>query len=236
MHTRVRSIVAVGTTAAIAAGLACALCPVHMRVHRAVMIVAVLVAWMLCIVKLWRWRYAAYAVTAAGAGMVMLFCAPGRAFDKERLRARYAAALQRYGGTMYVWGGETRLGIDCSGLVREGLVDACLAQGAATLNPRLIRFAATVWWNDCAARELIAGYRGMTIPAGQAPSLNAVAASNSVPGLLAVTANGIHVLACIGSNQWIQADPGAGKVISVDLPSSNDWCTLPVRFVQWSVL
>ena len=58
--------------------------------------------------------------------------------DVQSLRSKYILAVQGYEGTPYVWGGENRMGIGCSGLVREGLIQANLQQGITTLNPTLV--------------------------------------------------------------------------------------------------
>ena len=60
-------------------------------------------------------------------------------FPRKTLRQKYVDSLVRYEGTKYVWDGENRLGIDCSGLVRKGLIDAAVRAGISTWNPRLIR-------------------------------------------------------------------------------------------------
>ena len=68
-----------------------------------------------------------------------ILVAPGRRHDAQSLRRRYITALRRYEGTRYVWGGENGFGIDCSGFVRRGLIDANLREGVATLNPGRLR-------------------------------------------------------------------------------------------------
>ncbi len=50
-----------------------------------------------------------------------------------------------YQGVRYVWGGEGLLGIDCSGLVRKGLVWSQLNLGIRTLNGKPIRDAIGLW-------------------------------------------------------------------------------------------
>ena len=76
------------------------------------------------------------AILAIG-GFLLL---PGRAVDAESLRAEYVRSLQGYRGAVYVWGGENRIGIDCSGIVRCGWIDANLRCGLRTakkLPPRV---------------------------------------------------------------------------------------------------
>ncbi|MFN2599036.1 MAG: NlpC/P60 family protein, partial [Pyrinomonadaceae bacterium] len=51
------------------------------------------------------------------------------------MRRAYIASLESYEGTRYVWGGENSRGIDCSGLVRRGLINADFHEGVVTANP-----------------------------------------------------------------------------------------------------
>ena len=63
-----------------------------------------------------------------------------RAVDKltpEPLREEYIASLRRYTGKKYVWGGEGMLGVDCSGLIRRGMIDALFCRGVRTLRFRV---------------------------------------------------------------------------------------------------
>jgi hypothetical protein len=61
--------------------------------------------------------------------------------------------------------------------------------------------------------------------------------ANLQPGDLVVTEDRRHILAYIGGEYWIQADPGAGKVIVKNgRTSSNGWFAVPVTSHRWSVL
>lgn len=54
------------------------------------------------------------------------------------------------------------------------------------------------------------------------------------PGDLAVTSNGIHIMAYLGDNRWIEADPGIRRVITVTVPANeNNWFRIPVNIVRW---
>jgi len=55
-------------------------------------------------------------------------------------------------------------------------------------------------------------------------------------GDLAVTEDGVHVLAYLGDHTWIEADPDLRKVVEIKLPTSISWFHQPVKFVRWSVL
>lgn len=170
-------------------------------------------------------------------GLAVLLLAPASEGDPVRLRKAYVEALSRYEGVRYVWGGETRRGIDCSGLIRSGLIDAQIRVGVRTANPRLLREAATLWWHDSSARALKDGHRRMTRPVLAAPSLNVLDHSKLLPGDFAITEDGIHALAYLGNRVWIEADPAEMRVIRVSAPSpDNSWFDRPVRIMRWSGL
>jgi len=161
---------------------------------------------------------------------------PGHTIDRVGLQARYSANLRAYKDSRYVWGGENRLGIDCSGLVRAALINACLQESLQTLNPSLLRFSASCWWNDCSAQALGEEYRGATTRLFSAEAVNSVPAIQMQPGDMAVTDDGIHVLAYLGAQEWVEADPIARKVIIEAVPSTNPWFARPVTVVRWSIL
>lgn len=172
----------------------------------------------------------------AGLAVAGLFI-PGRDHDPEALRDCYVSSLRFYEGALYVWGGENRVGIDCSGLVRRGLLVANVKQGLLTLNPRLLRTAAQLWWQDASARELRNGYRGRTRRVIDTASINEADHGLLLPGDFAVTQNGVHALVYLGEGTWMEADPGRFEVIRVRVPvQGNNWFDTPVRMMRWRQL
>lgn len=162
---------------------------------------------------------------------------PGRDGDPQKLRAAYLRSLRSYEGTHYVWGGENKLGIDCSGLVRAGLIKANFIQGLRNLNPKPIRFAMSLWWHDCSAQALSKQFRNLTKHILSIKSINALNESQIEPGDIAVTANGIHVLAFLGNHEWIEADPNMGKVVIARVPAAKiPWFDEPVNIMRWTQL
>jgi len=162
---------------------------------------------------------------------------PGRNYDTEKLRKAYVDTLMNYEGTRYVWGGENKLGIDCSGLVRQGLIYANIKIGILEINPDLIREGILLWWYDCSAKALLDGYRQKTRLLASAQSINELDHSILLLGDIAVTSDGIHVLAFVGDSTWIEADPYEKKTIKVRVPVKNNfWFKVPIHILRWCQL
>jgi len=207
--------------------------PIGYGVTRFCLLAATGTLWLWGAFLLRRRKAAMAAVLGAALLAAGWLCLPGRPADPDVVRQSYIECLRRYEGTLYVWGGENRIGIDCSGLVRRALIDANVRTGLRTLNPYPVRTAFFLWWDDCSARALRDGFLGLTVPLSAAPSLNGLAHGAISPGDLAVTASGVHVLAYLGGEKWIQADPGAMRVIVVEVPGDNRWLQVPVHLVRW---
>jgi cell wall-associated NlpC family hydrolase len=165
------------------------------------------------------------------------FLLPSHAIDRAALRTAYLSNLKSYVGTRYIWGGENRIGIDCSGLPRKSLRMALLSCGLKTGNGGAMRAYAEQWWFDASAKALSQGYRGYTIPLHVSGKIQTLDYSTFEPGDLAVTSNGVHVMVYIGGDLWIQADPGIGKVAVLNgRTDANHWFKVPVTMHRWSVL
>lgn len=199
----------------------------------------VLCAAVLAITPALRWptRRVRLGTLIAAAVVLSPLAMPLRSGGEAALTQRYLEALRSFEGTRYVWGGETRRGIDCSGFVRQGLVGATAGQAVAGLDPGLLRASAALWWFDASAQALKDGYRGWTVEVARAPSLNALAPGVARPGDLAVTADGRHVLASLGEGRSIQADPLPMLVHSGAAPDVEEpWFKVPVVIVRWRLL
>jgi len=210
--------------------------PVNHGYSRVFLATAIPVLWLGAALLLRRRRRAAVGVLVSGLLPGLWLCLPGRDPDRSLLRELYVHHLRGYEGTRYAWGGEGRFGMDCSGLVRRALVDAQADLGLRTFNPRPVRSALRLWWNDCRARDLRDGWAGATLQLFRAEALDGLNDQRLEPGDLAVTVNGAHVLAHLGDNAWIEADPDLQRVVVLRHADQSNWLTAPVVVVRWTIL
>jgi len=211
--------------------------PIRNLPLRAGLILALAAIWLGAIIVSRRHKAAFYSFVSISLLVAGFLLLPGRNPDAGDLQAVYVRALQSYQGTRYVWGGENRFGIDCSGLVRAGMIKADLCQGIGTLNPKLVRSALSLWWYDESANALGKGYRQQTRFLFRTNAIDVLDQSRLHPGDLAVTTSGLHVLAYCGTNTWIEADPTPGRVVIVHVPArTNPWFQQPVNLVRWAAL
>ncbi len=210
--------------------------PVEYRITRLAFAAGVAVMWAGALVLWWKRKALRTALLLGGALPALIVCLPGRTADPDVLAADYVRGLRLFRGVRYVWGGEGFLGIDCSGLVRKGLVWGLLYHGVRTLNGRPIRDAIALWWHDSSAMALRDGYRGWTSELFRHDSIADADHSRLSTGDLAVTDDGVHVMAYIGRRTWIEADPDLHRVIEVSPPTDNHWFKMPVVFVRWKWL
>jgi hypothetical protein len=208
--------------------------PVRTGTMRLLLLCGVSALWIAAVIVFRARRGALTALLIAVATGVGFLLLPGRPANPNALRAEYVRSLEGFQGTAYIWGGENGAGIDCSGLIRCGWIDANLRTGLRTLNPDLVRQAARVWWQDCSAEELGKGYRDQVHLWGTTPTLNLMDYAMLRPGDIAVTQSGVHTLAYLGDRTWIEADPLAGSVITVQAPApANPWMEQPVKILRW---
>jgi hypothetical protein len=210
--------------------------PVRFQMLNLGLIVGFFLIWLGPLVLFWRVlpvRILCLLIAVAPTALLLL---PDKKIDTAALRDEYARSLRSYDGTPYVWGGETRTGIDCSGLVRCGLMDAEFKEGIRTQNIALLRKGISLWWQDLSAKAMGEEYQGRTFKLREDQRLNDADYTPLLPGDIAVTDDGLHTLAYIGDKTWIEADPNAGKVITVTVPSDNAWFSRRVNLLRWRVL
>lgn len=174
--------------------------------------------------------------TVAALALLLLVPWPIRT-SPAALRERYVQCLRTYEGCPYFWGGESRRGIDCSGLIRRGLIDACFHKSVTSLDPGLLRHGLSLWWNDTSAKALGEEHQGLTQHLFDTEDLKNLDHSKLHSGDIAVTSDGVHIMAYLGEEMWIEADPGKLKVITLHAPTTtNGWFCRPVKIMRWSLL
>jgi hypothetical protein len=188
----------------------------------------------------WNRRAVRWSVLVTVILLLAVILLPGRAPSEVSLRQRYVHELKRFYGARYVWGGENRFGIDCSGLVRRALIRGLWKEGVFTANPRLIRKSGRIWWQDASAKALAEEIHGQTRSLGTVESLRSIEPERLALGDLAVSADGVHVLAFIGDGKWIEADPDLGRVTILPTANPNDesnvWLDVPMTILRWRIL
>jgi len=223
---------------ALAFFVANALFPVSTRMTRAGGVGLFLIVWFGLIYLCWQWKGLRWSLLGLTAAAAIFLCLPARKRpDVETLRAEYVSGMKRYEGVAYYWGGESIRGIDCSGLIRRGLIDSLFLRGVRTGDAGLVRRALALWWRDCTASALGESQGGLTVRLLETKSINQLDHAPLLPGDLAVTRDGVHVLAYMGGGQWIEADPVLGKVVVATPPVKEIlWFDTPVKLVRWSLL
>ena len=181
-----------------------------------------------------RVRIALLVAVGLGAG---LFALPAWTIEPTALRAAYLDAVHERHGAFYVWGGENRLGIDCSGLVRLPLASALFRKGILHLNGGVLRTAAALWWTDASAVTLGQGSNDRARLVAAYPNALAVDQAQVLPGDFAITQDGKHAMVYAGNDRWIEADPRLGRVVTLTAGVDESLrLRVPIRVMRWSLL
>jgi hypothetical protein len=199
---------------------------------------AVAVALIGSVIVFWNRPVLRWSLLGLYAAVALFLAWPShRAVDRSSLQSKYCAALKSYLGCRYVWGGQGYFGIDCSGLMQKGMMDALATRGMSSLDPALLRNSFSLYWQRTTAMVIGQGFSGRTVPVTTCSSLNALDYSLVQPGDMAVTALGDHVMAYLGNRTWIAADPEVGKVTTFTIPEpKNAYFFTPMRIVRWKIL
>lgn len=232
-----RCLILILTIGSLVALVAVNMDPVTTKLHRLAILCALIGIWLGPLLLLWKRKAVRIAFAVIPLVVITSFLLPGKAPERSGLRTDFLARMVSYEGTEYHWGGESGRGIDCSGLPRRAMREALFSDGSRHLNGGSLRLFLRHWWNDASAKALAEGYLDFTTPTGAGGTIAAMDYANLQPGDLAVTEDRRHILAFLGEEEWIQADPGAGKVIIGNgRTSPNGWFAVPVTIHRWSVL
>jgi hypothetical protein len=232
-----RRLILILTIGSLVALVAVNMDPVTTKLHRLVILCALVGIWLGPMFLLWKRKAIRIALAVIPVIAIMPFLLPGKEIKQAELREYYTTNLIAFNGTEYDWGGESGRGIDCSGLPRKAMRDALFSYGIGHFDGGCMRTFFIHWWNDASAKALAEGYLDFTFPTDQSGIISIMDYANLQPGDLVVTEDRRHILAYIGGEYWIQADPGAGKVIVKNgRTSSNGWFAVPVTSHRWSVL
>ncbi len=211
--------------------------PVNSKLLKLAFLACVFGAWLGFVILAWARKPVRIFALVLPVLAAIPFALPGGEMDTDALRKDYLKRMAAFEDTKYFWGGESSRGIDCSGLPRRALRDALLAYGFKHFNGDAFRQYVEHWWYDASAKALAAGYRNYTHPLDVTGTIQEMSYDTLMPGDVAVTTNGVHILAYVGNEQWIQADPRIGKVATLSgRNDDNPWFRVPVRTYRWQVL
>ncbi len=210
--------------------------PYHDGLLRYGMLASMVAVWAGLLALAWKPWGLRVAVVLIPVLLMLTLLLPGGNLDHTRLKEDYVKALQSYVGTPYIWGGEGRGGIDCSGLPRAALRQALLEQ-AKECNTRAARLWLAQWWFDTSAKAMAEEYRGFTHTTGISGDLRQIDLSRIRPGDLAVTKSQSHVMVYLGAGVWIQAEPLRRKVIVAPAGSPvSVYLSSEVTLYRWQVM
>lgn len=211
--------------------------PVSIGITRLGIVFGFILLWSSGIYLFWRRIYLRILFLIISLVVFLIIIIPGHNANSKQLQDEYVHSLLGYENVRYIWGGENKIGIDCSGLVREGFINANIKVGVKTLNPKLIRRAFFIWWYDCAADALGNSYRQMATLVLKAKSMDELDYNNIRLGDIIVAEKGFHTFVYIGNNTWIEANPDKGNTVTVSSEEKGkDWNGIPIRLLRWSEL
>ena len=211
--------------------------PVGLNFIRVGIISGLIILWISGLLIFWRNKFilSFFIATAVILGLVVFI--PGTEGNIDGIRTAYVRTLLDYEGVGYGTGGENTIEIDSSGLVREGYIHANIGVGIKTLNPKLIRRAFFIWWNDCSVNALEKEYKQMTKLVKRFDSIGLLNYKMLNSGDLIIPEAGVKASVYIGNQMWIEADILKGRVLkkSTEL-KAKEWGNHPIKLLRWSNL
>jgi hypothetical protein len=210
--------------------------PVRDTFIRISIIILAVMIWLSVLCLIWAKKKGRWIYLGLTAGFFLFLCMPSRSIQRDKFRDCYVHCLKRYESVEYLWGAESWMAIDCSGLIRQGYIDALWIYGLKTFNGAMVREGLLIWGYDSSAKALRDGYRSKTKPILEVRSLNSFDSNQIKPGDFAVIRSGVHCLAYLGDDTWIQADPAVKKVVINHVPADSAWFEAPACIMRWSVI
>jgi len=232
-----KRLIIISTMGALAGIVIISINPINSTVLNLAFLLCTVAAWSGSIVLAWNWKPLRIALMIVPVLLAIPFSLPGSAIQESELRDDYVRGMTKLENTKYIWGGESSRGIDCSGLPRRAFRGALIAYGFRHADGGAFRAYLEQWWFDASAKALSEGYRNYTSPIGDKTTIREMNEQYLLPGDLAVTTSGIHVIAYAGEGKWIQADPGIGSVATLNGKTDhNQWFKVPVTLHRWRIL
>lgn len=184
----------------------------------------------------WRYKPIRFTLIALFALTAAVLILPSRPINTAELKNDYVKRVIAFESTQYIWGGESSRGIDCSGLPRRALQDSLVSYGIRKINGKALRTAMQHWWFDANANALSQGYLNYTTPLNTKGPIKDISYSKLIPGDLAVSSGGAHILVYLGEDKWSQADPGIGYVKTLNgRTDKNPWFTISSSTHRWKI-
>lgn len=169
-------------------------------------------------------------------GLFVLYFSFPKKISNDYIAKEYVKQLEKYNWVNYVRWWENSIWIDCSWLIRKSLINTYFIVGFKYARIEFLWEWFVFWRYDMSAKAMSQENK-YSFVVGRGESINSFDHANLQPWDFAVTANGVHVLAYLWNNQWIQASPNASKVIINSIPDENDpWLEQNVVFKRWKVL
>lgn len=232
-----RRLLIIFTLGAIGGVFALILNPVNSTILKLAFLGCCFSAWLGVLLIVWRWRGLRIALFSVPVLLAIALCLPARGIETEKLREDFVERMLGYEGTRYYWGGENGKGIDCSGLPRRACREALFQYGTKNFDGGALRKSVANWWFDASARAMAAEYRGETTALNLSGMISQMSYDELIPGDLAITEGGAHMMAYAGDGRWIQADPGLCIVaLQHGKDDANGWFDVPVNFFRWTLL
>ncbi|HAN09867.1 MAG TPA: hypothetical protein DCP90_04555 [Clostridiales bacterium] len=212
--------------------------PVPERLSKHLVIGSFVVSWLIIVFKLWNNYFTRAVVIIATVFIFVTYYGSNKVIvSDELIRLSYIENLKNYENTNYMSGGENRIGIDSSGLIRRPMIDTFIEMGFKTKNMQYIRMALSIWMDDYAISDIYNNYKGMYIDILKFCSICEITDKNIKSGDILIYDNYSQVYIYLGNNEWIEVNPHDKKTIIVSaIPALSIMREISGKVVRWKVL